>query len=65
MEWGPFTILSKLMSSIIIIITIILILIYIRDEKFHDYPCYFNMFLSVVISLDNLFRILPLSKESD
>ena len=65
MEWGPFILLSKIMSSIIIIITIILILIYIRDEKFHDYPCYFNIFLSVVISLDNLFRVLPISKESD
>ena len=65
MEWESFIFLSKLMSSIIIIITIILILIYIRDEKFHDYPCYFNIFLSVVISLDNLFRVLPLSKKSD
>ena len=65
MEWGQFIFLSKLMSYIIILITIILIIIYIRDEKFHDYPCYFNIFLSIVISLDNLFRILPLSKQSD
>ena len=65
MEWELFITLSKLMSSLIIIITIILIIIYIRDKKFHDYPCYFNIFLSVVISLDNLFRVLPMSDEID
>lgn len=62
MEWEEFNFLSKLMSSIIIVITFLLIIIYIRDKNFHDYPCYFNIFLSVVISLDNLFRILPYNK---
>ena len=62
MEWEEFNFLSKLMSSLIIVITILLIIIYIRDKKFHDYPCYFNIFLSVVISLDNFFRILPYNK---
>lgn len=59
-NWNLFHRISQGISGVIIIFTILLCIIYIRNKKFHDYPCYFNIFVSVVISFDNIFRLIPI-----
>ena len=46
-------------SSIIVIFTIFLIIIYAKTKELHSYPCYFNILLSSVISIDNVLRLIP------
>ena len=46
-------------SILIIIVTAFLILVYSKTKALHSYPCYFNIILSLVISIDNILRIIP------
>ena len=46
-------------NTIITLITICLIFIYIKSKVLHSYPCYFNILLASVISLDNVLRLIP------
>ena len=46
-------------NAIIAFITICLIFIYIKSKVLHSYPCYFNILLASVISLDNILRLIP------
>ena len=46
-------------SILIIFVTAFLILIYSKTKALHSYPCYFNIILSSVISIDNILRIIP------
>ena len=52
-------IICYIISAIIVLITFCLIFIYIKTKELHSYPCYFNILLSSVISLDNLLRLIP------
>ena len=45
-------------NIIIIFITTYLIIIYAKTKSLHSYPCYFNILLSSVISLDNIVRLI-------
>lgn len=51
-------ILCYTFSIIIIFITTCLIIIYVKTKSLHSYPCYFNILLSSVISLDNMIRLI-------
>ena len=52
-------------SILIIFVTAFLIIVYSKTKSLHSYPCYFNIILSLVISLDNILRIIPFyDKES-
>ena len=53
-----------LISFIIALFTILIICIYSQGESFKSYPCYFNIFFCVVITIDNLIRLLHLSPNS-
>ena len=57
-DWKSF-IGSYIFNLIIIIITLFLIFIYIKTKDLHSYPCYFNILLSLSISLDNILRLIP------
>ena len=46
-------------SFLIVFVTAFLILIYSKTKALHSYPCYFNIILSSVISIDNILRIIP------
>lgn len=55
-----------IMIGLIIVITLFLIIIYIKSKTFRSYPCYLNIILSSVILIDNLLRLIPMdSKEND
>ena len=58
-------IVCYIMSLIIVIITICLIFIYIKTKELHSYPCYFNILLCSVISIDNILRLIPVSEEDE
>lgn len=51
-------ILCYTFNFIIIFITTCLIIIYAKTKSLHSYPCYFNILLSSVISLDNIIRLI-------
>lgn len=48
-----------IVNIIIVIVTICLIIIYSLNKKFRSYPCYFNIIFTLVITLDNLIRLIP------
>ena len=45
-------------NALIILITTCLIIIYVKVKDLHSYPCYFNILLSSVISIDNISRLI-------
>ena len=45
-------------SLLIVFITLCLIFIYAKVKDLHSYPCYFNILLSSVISIDNISRLI-------
>ena len=53
------SIICYITSIIIVLITLCLIFIYAKTKELHSYPCYFNILLSSVISLDNFLRLIP------
>jgi hypothetical protein len=50
-----------IISLIIAIFTILIIIIYCKGESFKSYPCYFNIFFCIAITLDNFLRLFQLS----
>ena len=52
-------------NALIILITTCLIIIYVKVKDLHSYPCYFNILLSAVISIDNIARLINPGKDSD
>ena len=63
-EWELY-LLSIIPSLIIVIFTIFLIIIYSKTKELHSYPCYFNILLSSVISIDNILRLIPVYEDDD
>lgn len=49
-----------IMITLIIIITLFLIIIYIKSKTFRSYPCYLNIILSSVILIDNVLRLVQM-----
>jgi hypothetical protein len=47
-----------IISIIISLFTILIIYIYFKGESFKSYPCYFNIFFCIAITLDNLLRLI-------
>ena len=62
-DWEKYFI-SFIPSLIIVIFTIFLIIIYSKKEL-HSYPCYFNIILSSVISIDNVLRLIPVYEDKN
>ena len=58
MEWNLVSILTYILNIIIIIITVYLIILYIKSNTFKIYPCYNILILSFVMLLDNILRII-------
>ena len=52
-------ILLIIISGIISLFTILIIIIYLKSKYFKSYPCYFNIFFCLIITLDNLLRLIP------
>lgn len=53
-----------ILSIVIALFTILIIFIYCRGESFKSYPCYFNIFFCLSITLDNLIRLIQ-NKENN
>lgn len=51
-------------NSLIILVTTCLIIIYVKVKDLHSYPCYFNILLSSVISINNISRLIRPKGES-
>ena len=51
-----------IISIIIALFAIFLLIIYLLNEKFRSYPCYFNIIFTISITLDNLIRLIPEGK---
>ena len=58
MEWNAVLILTYILNIIIIIITVYLIILYIKSNSFKIYPCYNILILSFVMLFDNILRII-------
>ena len=63
-DWEKYFI-SFIPSFIIVILTIFLIIIYSKTKELHSYPCYFNIILSSVISIDNVLRLIPVYEDKN
>ena len=55
-------IICYFMSGLIVVVTLSLIIIYIKTKELHSYPCYLNIALSLIISIDNVLRLIPFYK---
>ena len=63
-DWEKYFI-SFIPSLIIVIFTKFLIIIYSKTKELHSYPCYFNIILSSVISIDNVLRLIPVYEDKN
>lgn len=52
-------VISIILNIFIIIITFYLIFLYIKSSAFKIYPCYNILVLSIILFLDNIFRLIP------
>lgn len=51
-----------MMTSLTIIITLYLVIIYIISKSFRSYPCYLNIILSSIIAINNILRIIGIGE---
>ena len=56
------TIFLYIICSLITLFTIFLIIIYSISNILKSYPCYFNIYFCIIITLDNVIRIIPAKK---
>ena len=54
-----------IISGVITFITIMLIIIYSVNKKFRSYPFFFNIIITLSITIDNVIRLIPASKDDD
>lgn len=54
-----------IISGLITLITIFLIIIYSVNKKFRSYPFFFNIIITLSITLDNAIRLIPASIGDD
>jgi heme/copper-type cytochrome/quinol oxidase subunit 4 len=50
---------------LIAIFTIFIIIIYLKSDSLKSYPCYFNIYFCLIITLDNILRIIPTKENPD
>ena len=55
---------TLIVNILIIIIGFYLFFLFVKSKSFHTYPCYNMIIFSLILLLDNIFRIIPL-KDSD
>ena len=53
-----------IISILIALIAILLAIIYCLNKKFRSYPCYFNILFTLIITFDNLIRLIPGGKRT-
>ena len=53
-----------IVNILIIIIGFYLFFLFVKSKSFHTYPCYNMIIFSLILLLDNIFRIIPL-KDSE
>ena len=51
-----------IMTTLTIIITLYLVVIYIISKSFRSYPCYLNIILSSIIVINNILRIIGIGE---
>ena len=59
MEMNSTNIITLILNIINIIIALYLIFLFIKSKTFHVYPCYNIMFLSIILLIDNILRLIP------
>ena len=53
-----------IISILIALIAILLTIIYALNKKFRSYPCYYNVLFTLIITFDNLIRLIPGGKRT-
>ena len=53
-----------ILSVLISLFTIFLIIVYIKSDTLKSYPCFFNIYFCIIITLDNVIRLIP-AKETE
>ena len=48
-----------ILSLLISLFTIFLTIVYIKSDSLKSYPCFFNIYFCIIISLDNIIRLIP------
>lgn len=61
----PVYLACYILSFVIAFVTLCLIIIYIKTKELHSYPCYFNILLGLVISIDNILRLIPFNNSEN
>lgn len=51
---------TLIVNILIIIIGFYLFFLFVKSKSFHTYPCYNMIIFSLILLLDNIFRIIPL-----
>ena len=64
METGHYISLY-ILNIFTIIFSLYLFFLFIKSKSFHTYPCYNIIIFSLIILLDNILRILPLSDDDE
>lgn len=62
-ELTPLLISTIVMNCLIILISIYLLFLYIKSKEFHSYSCGNVVILSFTILIDNIVRLIPISKK--
>ena len=53
------TIITIILNIAFLIISLYLLILFIKCEGLHNYPCYNSMIISLIILIDNAFRLVP------
>ena len=57
------TIFLYIICFLITLFTIFLMIIYCKSDILKSYPCYFNIYFCIIITLDNSIRLIPAKKK--
>ena len=58
-------IFTIILNIIIGLISFYLLILFIKSKDLHSYPCYNTMIISLIILIDNAFRLVPTKNYSD
>ena len=65
MEFTPVKIVTYILNFILIIITIYMIILLVKSDKFKIFPCYNITILSFIILIDNVLRVFHPGEKGD
>ena len=51
-----------ILIALIALFTIFLIIVYLKSNTLKSYPCFFNIYFCIIITLDNIIRLIPVKK---